>query len=78
MNKITVSFNHRNSLRLETEDGYYTFIALPPTLNGCDIITMGDKIESGYKYKFDGLVVMTKPNERQVWHRGDILAIHKR
>ena len=77
MSKIIVSFEHRNSLKIET-DSFHTFIALPPTLNGCDVIPMSDKIESGYKYQFDGLVVMTKPNERQVWHRGEILAIHKR
>lgn len=49
-------------------------IVLPPNKNGCDIIPIHCVLDkTGYKFNFDGLIVVTTNFKRKVYHKGLLL-----
>jgi hypothetical protein len=76
----TIKFDdtNPNSILFYEGEKLIHMIACPPTLNGCDIIKLGDDRKCGYVYNFDGLVLLTNPKERKLYHRGELIAKTKR
>jgi hypothetical protein len=75
-----ISFDIKNSnMIIIRKDGkIITYIACPPIEKGCDIINFNDKINSGYTYNFDGLILITTIKERKLYYKGDLIASTKR
>ncbi|MFA5366710.1 MAG: hypothetical protein WC333_02400 [Dehalococcoidia bacterium] len=62
----------------DLDDKIITYIACPPINNGCDIINFGESLPKGYTYNFDGLILITTPNERKLYYKGNLIAQTKR
>jgi hypothetical protein len=63
---------------VKKDDKVVTFIACPPIDKGCDIINFDCKINNGYTYNFDGLILITTPDDRKLYYKGDLIASTKR
>jgi len=82
MEKYNIYFNGSNSNAIIIKDKdtnrIITMIACPPISNGCDIISFDNKICEGYTYDFGGLILITSPEKRELYHKGILLAEAKR
>ncbi len=53
-------------------------IVIPPVEYSTDIIPFDHKITEGYTFDFEGLVIITTPNDRKLYHRGKMIDWLKR
>ncbi len=78
--KYDISFDKSNAnciLIKELNGKPVTYIACPPIKNGCDIINFEDKLKD-YTYDFNGLIIITTEEKREIYHRGFLIAQTKR
>lgn len=68
---LNISFdkNNQNCMVFEFEGGYRNYLAIPPGKNRVDILT-NNKIDSGYFFDFQGMVIVTKETERIIYFDG--------
>jgi hypothetical protein len=52
---------------------FHTAIALPPISYGTDIILFGCEVKQYYTHNFDGLIILTTPNYREIYYRGELV-----
>jgi len=82
MEKYDIYFDENNSNAIIIKDKetnrIITMIACPPISNGCDIIRFGDNINEGYTFDFSGLIIITSPEKRQLYHKGILITETKR
>ena len=71
---INFDKSHSNNIIIKKEGKHVTMIACPPIDYGCDIINFSDKINDGYTYNFKGLLVITTPSDRKIYHEGKLIA----
>lgn len=78
--KIIITFDKTNSncILIHKEGRLINAIACPPIKNGCDIISFGDKLDEGYTYNFDGLILMSTEKKRKLYYKGYLIAKTKR
>lgn len=75
---IKFDVNNPNMIIIKKDDKIVNFIACPPIETGCDIINFDCKINSGYTYNFDGLILITNKEERKLYYKGELIASTKR
>lgn len=83
MEKYNIYFDKSNPnaimIRDKETNRIITMIACPPISNGCDIIRFDDeKICEGYYYNFGGLILITTPEKRELYHKGILIDETKR
>jgi hypothetical protein len=83
MEKYNIYFDEKNPngimIRDKETNRIISVIACPPISSGCDIIHFGDKkINEGYTYDFGGLIIITTPEKREIYHKGILIAETKR
>lgn len=78
--KYDINFdnNNPNCIIIKKDGKNVTMIACPPIESGCDIINFSDKLNEGYTHNFKGLIIITTPSERKIYHKGKLLAETKR
>ena len=76
MDKYIISFDHRNAISIKDKETnrLITCIACPPKDYGCDIISFDEKLIQGYHYDFEGFILITTPDKRELYHKGKIIA----
>src|ERR1035437_7750308 len=73
MENIRIEFKHRNAINFYNLKGDLVyFLSLPPSNEGCDIITLTPI--NGYIFNFDGLVILTTYDNRELYYKGELLA----
>jgi len=81
MQKITTKFhkNNTNVFNVYKESKLIKTVVCPPVEYSTDIISLTNrKIVSGYTHNFDGLVVITSPNNRKIYHNGRTICVNRR
>jgi len=68
-----IYFNDRNSLIFRKNGKITHRIAIPPCINGCDIISFNEKFSEGYTYNFKGFVIFTTEFKRVIYYKGQIV-----
>lgn len=76
--KIHFDPNNSNAILIFKKGKLHNMIACPPCQEGCDIINFSDKIDNGYTFNFDGLILITTKKIRKIFYRGNLIAITKR
>jgi hypothetical protein len=69
-----IYFKHRNALIFEKDKRIVHMVALPPCINGCDIISFNDKVSQTYTFNFQGFILVTNPRGRKLFYEGNIIA----
>jgi len=82
MEKFVISFDENNSnaiiIRNKENNRIITIIACPPIDNGCDVLSLSDDLCEGYSYNFTGFVLITTPEKRELYHKGNLITETKR
>lgn len=76
--KISFEKDNPNAIRIEKDGRLHYMIACPKIKFGCDIINFNEKLEPGYHYDFDGLILITTPCYRELYYKGEMIAKTKR
>jgi hypothetical protein len=76
--KIRFDPNNSNAILIFKKGKLHNMIACPPCQEGCDIINFSDKIDNGYTFNFDGLILITTKKIRKIFYKGNLIAITKR
>lgn len=63
-----------NAILIYQNDKLINMIACPPIEKGCDIINFDDKLNEGYTSEFDGLILITTKEKRELYYKGDLIA----
>lgn len=77
--KYTFKFKSENFNALyvyvkgKEEGKFHTIIALPPVRYGTDLINFGSEVKETYTHNFEGLVIITVPNYREVYYKGELI-----
>lgn len=71
--EIKFDENNLNQINIFKDGKLQTIIACPFTEKGCDIINFSDKINEGYTFNFDGLIIISSSNSRKIYYRGELL-----
>ena len=66
--------DNSNAILIYKDDKLINMIACPPIEKGCDIINFSDIINEGYTCNFKGLLLITTPTDRKLYHMGDLIA----
>jgi len=66
---LSFDSENRNCMIVDFEDGFRTYIVVPPGKNRIDLIT-NHKISNSYYFDFGGIVIVTKETERIVYMDG--------
>jgi len=72
--EISFDKNNANCIIIKQGEKIINYIAAPPIESGCDIINFGQNLNSSYIYDFDGLVIITTKEKRQIYHKGNLIA----
>jgi hypothetical protein len=76
--KIRFDSNNSNIILIYKKGKLHNMVACPHCQEGCDIINFSDKINRGYTFNFDGLILITTEKIRKIFYRGNLIAITKR
>jgi len=79
--KYDICFDDKNPNSIIIKDmtgKVINYIACPPIENGCDTINFSNKIYDGYSYDFDGLILITTEEKREIYYKGILIAQTKR
>ncbi len=82
MKNYDIKFDDNNSnaiiIRNKENNRIVSAIACPSIDSGCDIISYGDTLNEGYTFNFGGFVLITTPEKRELYHKGNLIAETKR
>ena len=70
--------NNYDCILVKLDNKLINMIECPQCERGCDIINFDGKLNDGYTYNFDDLVLITTPTERKIYHKGYFIAHCKR
>ena len=74
MYNISFETNNPNAIRITKDKKLICMISCPPCENGCDIINFDDTLNDGYTFNFKGLILISNPLERRIFHKGFLIA----
>lgn len=75
-----IKFDRKNSntIIIKQDNKIINIICCPPIEKGCDIIDFNKKLNDGYTFNFDGLILITTITERSIYYKGDLIDTIKR
>ena len=79
---LDIKFDTRNPnaiiIRNKENNKIINVLACPPIDCGCDVIAFGETLCEGYTFNFKGFVLITTPEKRELYHKGNLIAETKR
>ncbi len=78
--KYDIKFDKTNAncIIIKENDKTINYIACPPIKKGCDIINYDDILNKGYTHNFEGLIIITTKEKRELYYRGELIDSIKR